>query len=109
MEASIETAEKYCISSKIYKHRVLYSCLYDMLWFKVVGNKYGYVVYMRNSYYNIGIDGCCTILKEFTTKSMRKKGMSRSLIASIKCDKKLITGDSYDKESEVIGYIKSLQ
>lgn len=108
-EATIETSKKYSLEVELSFLKILYSCLYDILWFKVVCSQYGYVVYFRNSYFNIGLDSCCTILKEFTTKDMRKKGISRELISRIKYSTKLITGDSYDEESEVIGYIKSIQ
>ena len=107
-EATIETMDKYSIGSKLSYIGILYSCIYDIIFFNVKCNKYGYIVYMRNTYFNIGIYNCCTILKEFTTKSMRKQGISRNLIDSIKYKVKLITGDSYDEKSNIIGYIKSL-
>ena len=108
-EASYESVDKYGIDYNVSFYTTLYSCVYDLIWFKVICSKYGYIVYMRNSYYNIGIDGCCTILKEFTTKKMRKQGVSRDLIASMNCSAKLMIGDTYDKESKIIGYIKSIQ
>ena len=108
-EATIETSIKYSLDVRLSFFRILYSCLYDIVFFKVICNRDGYIVYYINSYFNIHMDSCCTILKEFTTKDMRKKGISRGLISKIKCSTKLIIGDSYDEESEIIGYIKSIQ
>ena len=77
-EAAYEAISKYNISCEPKFFNILYSCIYDIVIHKVICTENAYIVYMRNSYFNIEWD-CITIIKEFTTKTMRNKGLMRGL------------------------------
>ena len=107
MEATKESIEKHSLDVEVNRFNVLLSCLYDLIFFKTIISENSYVVYMRNSYFNIGFD-CVTVLKSFTTKSKRGKGEYYKLRSKIKNKTILDVKESDGKEPIILGYIKSI-
>ena len=104
-EATNEAIKKYNIECKPKFLNILYSCIYDMVVHKVVCTENSYIVYMRNSYFNIEWD-CVTILKEFTTKPMRGNGLMKRLKNKLTYSTVLEVNN--EKKPNTIGYINSL-
>lgn len=107
MEATKETIAKHGLYFEVKPSLVLLSCLYDIIFHKVIYNRYGYIVYMRNSYFNIGIESM-TILKSFTTKNKRNLGLYYKMRKRIKSKVLLDVKEGDGKEPTVLGYIKSV-